>query len=85
LYLSAYIHLNVREVPRWRGHEETYQWSSFKDYMAENRFGKLLNSSIVLRQFEKKQEYKNFVKESDIKNFEQIFDVQHRMLDRGTR
>ena len=44
LYLSTYIHRNPREIPGTAGREHEYEWSSYKDYLGENRFpGLLLN------------------------------------------
>jgi putative transposase len=68
LYLSAYIHLNPRELKQWNKKELLYPWSSFQDFSKENRWGGFLDSSIVSNQFNDSREYKNFVEESDIKS-----------------
>ena len=72
-YLSAYIHLNPRELKGWYRKEIKYHWSSFQDFAVHNRFGKFLNPSIILGQFNKK-EYKIFVEETPIKEIEENVD-----------
>ena len=67
-YLSAYIHLNPRELFRWRGKEDEYPWSSFQDYTGKNRWQNFLNPSVVLDGFQDQKEYKKFVVHSNIKN-----------------
>jgi putative transposase len=64
LYLSTYIHRNPRELPEWKNNESTYPWSSYQDYVVENRWGKLLEQEIIIQQFSNKNEYNNFVKTS---------------------
>ena len=66
-YLSAYIHLNPRELSKWRWKEIEYPWSSFQDFVKENRWGQFLNNSIILEQFENGDEYRNFVEDASIK------------------
>lgn len=66
-YLSAYIHLNPRELKEWRGREVKYPWSSFQDFAIENRWGAFLNTSIVLGQFADRAEYRKFVEDTPIK------------------
>jgi putative transposase len=67
LYLSSYIHKNPKELKN--GIEYSYQWSSFQDYILDNRWGALLESDTILRQFknEDKYKYKYFVKISKAK------------------
>ena len=64
LYLSAYIHRNPREIVKWFRKEDQYQWSSYQDFIGENRWGKLILPDIIIGQFKNKAEYKNFVKTS---------------------
>ena len=66
-YLSAYIHLNPRELAKWRGKEIEYPWSSFQDFVKENRWGQLLSNPIILEQFENGDEYRNFVEDTPIR------------------
>ncbi|MFY9493471.1 MAG: transposase [Minisyncoccia bacterium] len=66
LHLSAYIHKNSRELPTWKNKEHLYPWSSYQDYL-KNRWGELLNSSIISEQFNKPEDYKIFVKNSSAK------------------
>src|SRR3989338_3180680 len=67
LYLSTYIHRNPRELNRWKNKEEQYPWSSLGDYLGENRWDTLLESSIILEQFKNKDEYAKFVRTSTAK------------------
>ena len=70
LHLSAYIHRNPREISKWFNKEDQYQWSSYRDYIGENRWGDLLLLDIVLGQFKNKKKYHEFVKTSPAKVFE---------------
>lgn len=67
LHLSAYIHRNPRELKQWKNKEHKYPWSSFQDYIEENRWGDLLQHQIITEQFSNPKEYKNFVKTSGAK------------------
>ncbi len=75
LHLSAYIHRNPRELPEWRDREILYPWSSYQDYVGNNRWGDLLVPNIILDQFDSKQAYKAFVESSPAK------ETQHPMFD----
>ena len=66
-YISAYIHLNPRELKKWCKKEYQYPWSSFQDYDMQNRWGAFLETSVIMNQFQK-GEYQKFVTKSDIKN-----------------
>jgi len=70
-HLSAYIHRNPRELKAWKGREAEYPWSSYQDYVKENRWGGLLAQEIILDQFEgtKQSNYADFVKTSPAKGF----------------
>src|ERR1700683_3976666 len=48
LYLSAYVHRNPRELPSWKMKEHEYTWSSYQDYIGENRWGELLVPDIII-------------------------------------
>ncbi|MEK9209274.1 MAG: hypothetical protein AAB926_00390 [Patescibacteria group bacterium] len=61
--LSFYIHKNPYKLKEWRGREEKYPWSSFQDFLGDNRWGKFLNPSIILEQFNNGEDYKRFVNE----------------------
>ena len=67
LYLSTYIHRNPRELPSWKYNEQKYEWSSYQDYVGENRWGSLLSTSLILEQFKTKKEYAEFVRTSTAK------------------
>lgn len=68
LYTSAYIHRNCRELKIWSKKESLYPWSSFRDYVKENRWGALINSRVILEQFEGGEEYKSWVDSSAAKD-----------------
>lgn len=72
MHLSAYIHRNPRELKSWKGREIEYPWSSYQDYMKENRWGGLLAQEVILDQFEgtKQSNYADFVKSSPAKGFD---------------
>jgi putative transposase len=74
LYLSTYIHRNPRELPGMVGKEHEYTWSSYQDYLDHNRFGKLLDPSLVLDQFESVHDYRAFVDLSTAKDETYLFD-----------
>jgi len=74
LYLSTYIHRNPRELPGVAGNEHQYEWSSYRDYLGPNRFGELLDPSIILSQFETTDEYRAFVDSSIAKDEAYLFD-----------
>jgi len=74
LYLSTYIHRNPREISKWKGKEHLYPWSSYQDYVTNNRWGVLLVQDIILGQFSNKEEYDNFVKSSTAKELKENLD-----------
>jgi len=67
-YVSAYIHLNSRELSLWKNREELYPWSSYQDVIGENRWGFLLKPNVYFEQFGSKKDYKIFVKTSGAKD-----------------
>ena len=67
LYLSAYIHRNPREISKYRNEYDNYKWSSYSDFIKENRWGDLLLPPVVLEQFKNKNKYKEFVDTSTAK------------------
>lgn len=71
VHLSAYIHRNPRELSGWKGREDEYPWSSYRDYVKENRWGGLLAQEIILDQFEgtPRSNYAGFVRSSPAKEF----------------
>lgn len=83
LHLSAYIHRNPRDTREWRGKEESYPWSSLKDCILENRWGRLLSPNVILEQFGKDSEtqqkgYKKFVEMSTAKTLDASLPKEHR-------
>jgi len=71
LHLSAYVHLNPKEINEWIKKEDSFPWSSYQDYVKENRFGEILRTEIILEQFKNKSEYKDFVKTSGAKEMKE--------------
>lgn len=67
LYVSAYIHRNQRELPKWKNKEYLYLWSSYQDYVHKNRWGELLKTSRILEQFSSPDEYQKLVETSGAK------------------
>lgn len=67
LYTSAYVHLNPIELPKYRRSVVNFPWSSYQDYVVENRWGDLLFSGVILEQFENVREYKRSVEHSGAK------------------
>ena len=74
LYTSTYIHWNPRELPGVAGREHEYEWSSYQDYLGVNRFDGLLDSSLVLEQFDSPKDYRTFVDSSIAKDDAYSFD-----------
>lgn len=70
LYLSAYIHRNVREIGGWEDKEHEYPWSSYQDYVGKDRWGELLKRDVILDQFRNPDEYQGLVKKSGAKEKE---------------
>ncbi len=64
LHLSAYIHRNARELKNWKNKEDIYPWSSYQDFVRENRWGQFLERSVILDQFAGVKEYEDFIKTS---------------------
>lgn len=64
LHLSAYIHKNPKEIKEWENRYDKYPYSSYQDYIGLNRWGNLLSTEIVLKQFKDQAKYKDFVTES---------------------
>ena len=73
LYLSTYVHRNPRELPKIAGKEHEYAWSSYRDYLGQNRFGTLLDTSLVLEQFDTPNDYRSFVDDSIAKDTPYLF------------
>ncbi len=64
LHLSAYIHKNPKEILEFKNSYNKYPFSSYQDYIGTNRWGNLLSTDIVLKQFKDKSKYKDFVTSS---------------------
>jgi len=69
MHTSAYIHKHPGEIG-WKGKEEKYPWSSYQDYIGENRFGSLLITDIITQRFIEEKDssgYREFVSTSPAK------------------
>ncbi|MBI2100079.1 MAG: transposase [Candidatus Vogelbacteria bacterium] len=71
LYTSAYIHKHAPKI--------NYEWSSYQDYIKENRWGDLLGTSLVLEQFKNPEEYHQWLKDCPAKETAEF--GKHPMLD----
>ena len=72
LHVSAYIHKNQKELSSWKNKGDVYPWSSYIDYVKENRWGDLLDTTIIIEQFESAKKYKDFVESHSAKEDIQI-------------
>ena len=76
LHLSAYIHKNPGEIIGWKNKEHIFPWSSYRDYVDANRWGKLLKTNIIHSQFSNRKEYKRFVQTSSAKESKENLDKE---------
>lgn len=67
LHLSAYIHKNPKEIKEWANNYDKYPYSSYQDYISSNRWGDLLVTDIILKQFKDWVKYRDFVSTSTAK------------------
>ncbi|PIP55923.1 MAG: hypothetical protein COX06_00445 [Candidatus Zambryskibacteria bacterium CG22_combo_CG10-13_8_21_14_all_42_17] len=72
LHTSAYIHRNPREMTMWFRKEDKYLWSSYQDFIGENRWEKLLVTDVVMGEFKDKKHYHKFVETSPAKMLEEM-------------
>lgn len=63
LALSCYIHKNSKDLNPWKDKESLYPWSSYQDFISQNRWQYLLKKDIIANQFKNPQEYKKFTEE----------------------
>lgn len=70
MHASAYIHRNPLKLGWKLSNLHNYKWSSYVDYIGDNRWGNLIERSILLDRFTFKGEdtYKNFVETSPTKS-----------------
>jgi len=71
LHLSAYVHLNPKELSEWHKKEDHFPWSSYQDYIKENRWSKILKAEVILDQFKNRREYKDFIQTSGVKEMKE--------------
>ncbi len=67
LHTSAYIHMNPVEI-HGVNIPEKFQWSSFQDYIFNNRWNDLLMKNHIIEQFSSKSSYADYVKRSGAKS-----------------
>ena len=68
LYTSAYLHRNCTELKGWNNREHIYPWSSYADFIGNNRWTGLLKPDIIFEQFLNGKDYQRWVKESGAKD-----------------
>ncbi|MBI2465707.1 MAG: transposase [Candidatus Sungbacteria bacterium] len=61
LYLSQYIHKNHSKLSNWSWKSELYPWSSYRDFVGKNRWGKLLDIEPIVSQFRSVNGYRKYV------------------------
>jgi len=59
--LSNLIHTKPKHIEGWADNLHKYPWSSYQDYIGNNRWGNLISNEIVLNQFKNQADYKKFV------------------------
>ena len=74
LYLSAYLHRNLREIKEWTNREHLFPYSSYQDCVNKNRWGELLKTDIITEQFPNGEKYKSFIETSGAKELPKLFD-----------
>jgi len=67
IYTSAYVHLNPIEISAYRKNPISFPWSSYQDYIKENRWGKLLLPDVLISQYKDVGDYRRTVLESGAK------------------
>lgn len=81
LYASAYVHRNARKLSEWARKVASYPWSSYRDCVTKNRWGNLLDSKIILDQFDDGKEYKEWVETSGAKENEWEIELAGKFED----
>lgn len=84
-HLTRYIHLNPLELkdPEWKKqgvkdwddanqYLKNFRWSSYSDYLGDNKFKPILNLELMTEIFKKPQEYEDFMKIWIPQDFKQI-------------
>lgn len=68
LQTSAFMHKNIRGFGMEESADyEKYPWSSYKDFIDKNRWGDLLVTNVIDKQFKNRYEYKGFVSKNEAK------------------
>jgi len=71
LHLSAYLHKNSNSLAEWKNNYAKYPWSSCSDYLGLNRWGTLLNTAVIDKQFSSKSDYRHFLETSTAKSLDE--------------
>jgi putative transposase len=61
IYLSRYIHQNPADLLKSAQKLEDYPWSSYPDYVSQNRWGEGLQSQVIFEQFSGPKDYRRYV------------------------
>lgn len=72
LYTSAYVHKNARTLKSWSNKLTQYPWSSYQDFVEDNRWENLIKRDLILEQFTNAREYQQWVKENPAKELEHL-------------
>ncbi|MBM3252365.1 MAG: transposase [Candidatus Omnitrophica bacterium] len=76
LHLSCYIHLNPLKMINCRSDLETYRWSSYSEYLGQNKKDGICDKEIILGQFrdgstEYKKIIEKFVPSKELEKYEE--------------
>jgi len=80
LRVSSYIHLNPKDLRAYKRKEQDYPWSTFQDYVKENRWGKLLCTNPINDHFSNPREHYNFVSGARSDIIDSEFDFKRTRL-----
>lgn len=75
LHVSCYIHKNPIDIKDYSFNYESYPYSSYQDYIGNNRWDELLKPNIVLSQFKSPSNYKDFVSTNPTKEEDLMLDL----------
>lgn len=79
LHLSRYIHLNPLVGYKTKN-LETYQWSSYLEYLGTNNASTCCDKDIIVSQFKHHEAYKQFVVDHE-KYARKLESIKHLLLD----
>jgi putative transposase len=67
LYTHCYVHKNPKSIPDFEHNYDNYPWSSYQDYIGENRWPELLSTKMLSDQFKSKTDLRHFTESSGAK------------------